>query len=992
MTTTKQSWFKRGLSGILAAAMVLSMNAVSVFAAGTDELPADARQAIHLDIPAEDGVYYADIELMNASNPNQTSMGNAALRGSSSYLSKQPEDTDYRPMVVVEDGKATAIVEFMPMGYVGMYGFMMELESVTPEAFSKYGSPLDDYTVYTPASVLAQHKTSSGETVYDLFNDPDSESKFDGTTSRPAGFGHDEARPVDIVGDPYPHILALDVTPVTMEGIDLPEEGNAESYDANHAAYVHVFVPVMFSISPSTGDQYARMQVDWTSLEKVENPEDNVQYQLYLAKKVEQGNYTNVSYQALQTAIGEVETALANIWPSQDIEMSGSGLQAAPVLNQKEFTEEENAEMAGKLADAMKALAEKGDKTDLNALITEASAKQEAVYTPASWAPFAEKLAAAKTVQENEDAVEADVTKAVSELKAAMDALVERGDKTSLNELIADAEEKQEEEYTTESWKAFSEKLAAAKAVQTDDNATDADITAAVNGLEEAMGALVERGDKTELNTLVTEADAKLEENYTPDSWAPFEEKLAAAKTVQDNTDATKEDVAVAVSELKAAMEALMERANFDDLNALIAKAEGLNKKDYTEDSYEALTEALESAKNVAGDMNAEQRAVDAQATALQAAIDSLKKAGELDKNDLEDGVYSIYGEMIKMNRVDKSMSNDAINHTIKLTVEDGQYYLTLDFKGLSYLNRFGYLAELSYYEDGYTYGQYGAVEGNRKAAQVLSTQKNADGSDVTDEFNQAGGSYEGKLYPDLIKFPLVADALADEDGYVPLHVFVPVMEDISEGTGDQDVLLKLDWSTLKETTEDDPDFEPDEPVEQSPAVDVTDTNSGVKVYADKGVFEEGVQLVVDAITSGEDYEAAVSALSDVGKKFKLYEIHFEDADGNEVQPNGMVTVLYPIPKGYDEDKLVLYRINEDGTKTLVKGTVDNGFYKVVTKSFSTYALVESGSTITDAENTANIPQTGDESNVAVFALLALAAAGMMGVALVSRKRKSRES
>ena len=173
--------------------------------------------------------------------------------------------------------------------------------------------------------------------------------------------------------------------------------------------------------------------------------------------------------------------------------------------------------------------------------------------------------------------------------------------------------------------------------------------------------------------------------------------------------------------------------------------------------------------------------------------------------------------------------------------------------------------------------------------------------------------------------------------------------------------------------------------------MDATDSATGVKVSAGKGVFEEGVQLVVDAITSGADYEAAASALSDVGKKFKLYEIHFEDADGNEVQPNGTVTVSYPIPKGFDEDKLVLYRINEDGTKTLVKGTVDSGLYKVISRSFSTYALVESGSTITDAENTADIPQTGDDSNVAVFALLALAAAGMMAAALIIRKRTSDE-
>ena len=91
-----------------------------------------------------------------------------------------------------------------------------------------------------------------------------------------------------------------------------------------------------------------------------------------------------------------------------------------------------------------------------------------------------------------------------------------------------------------------------------------------------------------------------------------------------------------------------------------------------------------------------------------------------------------------------------------------------------------------------------------------------------------------------------------------------------------------------------------------------------------------------------------------------------------------------------------------DGGKVLVRGTVENGYYTVITKTAGTYALVEKGSTITDAQNTqnvangnngnTNIPQTGDTSNIAVYALLALAAAGMMGVTLVTRKRKSEES
>ena len=66
---------------------------------------------------------------------------------------------------------------------------------------------------------------------------------------------------------------------------------------------------------------------------------------------------------------------------------------------------------------------------------------------------------------------------------------------------------------------------------------------------------------------------------------------------------------------------------------------------------------------------------------------------------------------------------------------------------------------------------------------------------------------------------------------------------------------------------------------------------------------------------------------------------------------------------------------------------------------------MEKGSAITDEENTENVnndnqnqngsttsPQTGDNTNIAVYALLALAASGMMGVTLVTRKRKSEEA
>ena len=868
MTTAKQSLLKRGLAAVMATVMTTSLYSANVFASESkaNTYPEGSREVKQLTAPVEDGVYTASINMMNANSNGSYSMGNAALRGSESFLQKNPDDTEYQSLVIVEDGKATALVEFMPMGYIGQYGFMMELESATPEILTKYGYPDDDYCVFTPAEIMTEHRTQLGTVVYDPYNNPDSEYVYDGsdpaTMTRPAGYGHDEERLINIADQPYSHLMALDVTPVVSAdkdgNISIPE--NPEDFTVMNAAYVHVFVPIMFSISQTSGDQYARMQVDWTTVEKVENPESNLTYQFWKAQQIEQGNYTADSYDALRSCVEDIQTKLTNIWPDQTVEMSGTGFTAVPVLNMKEYTAEEQADMAAQLVEAVSALEVKGDKS-------------------------------------------------------------------ALNDLLAEAEEKEETAYTPSSWKVFSEKVDLAKQVQLDSEASTAEVTKAVEELTNGMNGLVERADTAELNNLIQEAELIKNNGYTEDSWNQLQTAIQEAKALLANADAS-------------------------------------------------------------------QNEVNNQTAALQQSMDSLKKDGELDKNNLEDGVYSIYGEMVKVNRKDLSMSNDAINHTIKLTVENGQYYLTMDFKGLSYLNKFGYLAELAYYDNGFVYDQYGEINGTLIAAEVLSTQKNADGTDVMDEFNQTGGSYEGKLYPDQVKFPLVSDALNDEDGCVPLQVFVPVMEDISAGSGTQNVLLKLDWSTLKETTEDDPDFQPEEPVEQSPAVNVTDPSTGIKVEADKGVFPEGVEQVVTQITSGADYDKAASVLSDVGKKFRLFEIHFE-LDGAEVQPNGIVTVYYPIPEGYDADKVVLYRINEDGTKTLIKGTVENGFYKVMTKSFSTYALVEQGSTIPDAENSANvgsdIPQTGDSTNVLLFALLAMASAGTLGILLISRKRKFAE-
>ena len=82
----------------------------------------------------------------------------------------------------------------------------------------------------------------------------------------------------------------------------------------------------------------------------------------------------------------------------------------------------------------------------------------------------------------------------------------------------------------------------------------------------------------------------------------------------------------------------------------------------------------------------------------------------------------------------------------------------------------------------------------------VDSYQTNEDGSRISDQY--------GTDYPDFVTFEMIPEAL--EDGYMPLQVFVPIMESIAAGTGTQPVFLSLDWSTIEKTSEDDPDFNND--------------------------------------------------------------------------------------------------------------------------------------------------------------------------------------
>lgn len=237
-------------------------------------------------------------------------------------------------------------------------------------------------------------------------------------------------------------------------------------------------------------------------------------------------------------------------------------------------------------------------------------------------------------------------------------------------------------------------------------------------------------------------------------------------------------------------------------LHTLILSATSMAAREsvYTSSSIKALKTAISSAEDIFYNDRATQAQVNAQAKKLSKAVVNLEQkafAGgtstteSLDIKNLSDGTYVIDGTMYKTDQNTVSMADNAINHKVKLTVKKGKYSLTLNFKKMNINGQAGYLGKLRYYKTGYNTDTYGAPTGSLKSVTIHTYQKDSKGKNVKDSF--------GTNYPAQVTFPMISEV--KEDGWVPLQVFVPIMDSISKGSGTQKVWLKLDSSTLASAT-----------------------------------------------------------------------------------------------------------------------------------------------------------------------------------------------
>ena len=136
------------------------------------------------------------------------------------------------------------------------------------------------------------------------------------------------------------------------------------------------------------------------------------------------------------------------------------------------------------------------DKTKLQKQLKDAETKQEADYSPETWNKFKNAEIKAKEINNQTTPLpkQSEIDAATKALQDAIKALAV--DKTALQNAINTANSKRKEEYTTQTWKALEEALAAANTVNADKATTQSKVNAATEKLEEAIKNLVPLTEK----------------------------------------------------------------------------------------------------------------------------------------------------------------------------------------------------------------------------------------------------------------------------------------------------------------------------------------------------------------------------------------------------------------------------------------------------------------------------------------------------------------
>ena len=325
------------------------------------------------------------------------------------------------------------------------------------------------------------------------------------------------------------------------------------------------------------------------------------------------------------------------------------------------------------------------DKQNLRAAIeiAEGRADEAAEAVPSVKEKYEAALQAAKDVEAKKTATQDEINTAWSDLIDALHYLsFVAGDKRTRDLVLEIAESINRDLFTPDSLTALDEAYAAAEDLLDDEEVLEADITAAVDALYDAIDGLVFRADISELEALVLKGDgivANADQYTQNDAWTSFETSLEEAKTVLANENATQDAVDTAVKDLTAAISALRLIPDKDALEALIGEAEAINTNKYTTKSVATMKAALSTAKAVLNDDQATEEEVADAVEVLENSIDGLveKRTSTSSKGSTSANIGNAYGAAGVVSASQSVAANAYVvsDTTVNFTLKRGSAY-----------------------------------------------------------------------------------------------------------------------------------------------------------------------------------------------------------------------------------------------------------------------------------------------------------------------------
>ena len=167
------------------------------------------------------------------------------------------------------------------------------------------------------------------------------------------------------------------------------------------------------------------------------------------------------------------------------------------------------------------------------------------------------------------------------------------------------------------------------------------------------------------------------------------------------------------------------------------------------------------------------------------------------DIKNLPDGEYNITAEAINFgNGTNPSMAAAGLdNEKTKLIVRNGQYFVNVSFKPITFGGLNGYLGDLKYYDGNKTHANRNSIQNNEfNPATIVEYYSTAETDNFVETYKK---KFPGRTaYPKTLSYNVDKNKIDSENMLETYtQVFVPVMESMTAGSGTQNMILKFDLS-----------------------------------------------------------------------------------------------------------------------------------------------------------------------------------------------------